>query len=262
MSKLILLFTVTSLITLTASPAPAQSPPDSDAVHIPEAVRTFITIATSSNESLKLKTERGSTFDPAWSLLYFFKVQIPSDSPAGAPAWLIGYRLGRDGHEWINRAVAVDTYGKPLFTFPDQLAGDDAVAVELRPHQWFIAVTHENRFANEAVELWTLMPPHRKLFRYEGPSDFIWESTLYFIDHNNAVTKSILVTRTVRAHDGNKLRLEHVIYDYDDKSSSYSQPHPLPTREFARLLRQARTRGPVPQINQYGPPYEIPPDER
>ena len=241
-----------------------------ESARIPDAVRAFMAsnFDVAQMDVAAIHKEYTTDFSAEYTLLYYSQTIDWRDKQSRA--WLIGYRVARVGNGAVpvNRVVLVDDYGGVadrdglLVRLPEKCAGDDGIALELRPGFWAFAVScYEGRHTPCNVNVFTLTPQPKQLLKY-GNSDVAlaipdtrrWYSTLYFLDVNDDGTKDVVVDRTVRDWLGKVKWKEYELYMWEDKAQHYGNAQSLTEERFTQLLNIGKRRGGVMQFEQRGPP--------
>lgn len=256
MARWLLLALVLRCAAVPSATALADSLEREHSVQVPGAVRAFMASrhAPEAAEMQRLKDRFGNTFEPGVCLLYFS--ELPHGTrPGEQPAWLVGYRLGRLGHTWVNTAVMIDHDGRPLFPIMQERAGDNAVAFPLSPGIWGVAMSYEPSGQLPGyVRVLTLEQHSRELLRYSSPATENWESTLYFIDTDHRGVSAMLIRRAVFTDTGALSRRECAIRRFNGRDAVFSEEEPLSEAEFKEQLANANLHGSTAELTQSGSP--------
>lgn len=261
------------LVLGAATPPVAATPAVQPSIgRVPAAVRAFLEaeLPAALREIEELRREFPHDYEPEFTLLFFHRSQDP-ERPR-TPAWLVGYRLGRQGNGRIpiDKVVLVGESGEALRRLPENAGGDCGFTLEVAPGRWAAVTSWDGGREGGGVTIYTLDAKPRLLLRYQGPENPGWESVLYFVDINGDKTKEILVERTVRhairQPDGTlrgEKRTDRLVYGFYPDIPVYDVVGWSSDPGLAQRIDAARADPAVPRIGHFPPPYEttLYPDE-
>jgi len=239
---------------------------------VPAVVRAFLEaeFPAALREIEELRREFPHDYEPEFTLLFCQRSQEPGRPRT--PAWLVGYRLGRQGNGQhpIDKVVLVGERGEALCRLPESAGGDGGFTLEVAPGRWAAVTSWDGGREGGGVTIYTLAAKPQLLLRYQGPENPGWESVLYFVDISGDRTKEILVERTVRhairQPDGTlrgEKRTERLVYGFYPDIPAYDVVGWSSDPGLAERIDAARADPAVPRIAQFPPPYEtaLYPDE-